>query len=147
MGHFRAFRGRISHERREIRTQTKVPQTCFVALRKLLSYSNLTLLPMLSSAAALNSLSRAFLMLMIWIKVHPGEWYPDAYNACESVDGTNVHTCPCVNDGNLVKAIQDPGVAPQPASHIFQLLNKSGLSSQMQNLCWKHCWVWNIPFQ
>lgn len=97
---------------------------------KLLSYSNLTLLPMLSSAAALNSLSRAFLMLMIWIKVHPGEWYPDAYNACESVDGTNVHTCPCVNDGNLVKAIQDPGVAPQPASHIFQLLNKSGLSSQ-----------------
>ena len=84
---------------------------------------------MLSAAAVQNSLSRAFLMLMIWIKTYDGD--PDASNACEPVDGTNVHTCPCVNDGNLVKAIQDPSIAPQPALHIFQLLNKkSGLSSQ-----------------
>ena len=71
---------------KEIRTQTKVPQTCLVTLRKLLSYSKLTLLPMLSAAAVRNSLCRAFLMLMIWIKIHPGD--PDAYDACESVDGT-----------------------------------------------------------
>lgn len=102
---------------------------------KSLSISNLTLLPMLSAAAVRSSLSRAFLMLMIWIKVHPGDpdATPDAYSVCEATgtSDTSVHTCPCVNDGTLVKTIQDPSIAPQPASHIFQLLNnKSGFSSQ-----------------
>ena len=56
---------------------------------------------------------------MVWIKIHPGdpECAPDAENMEE------VHDCPCVNDGRLLKAILDPCAIPAPAQALFQLLN------------------------
>ena len=91
------------------------------------SYSDLNLLPVLSAAAVQNIFSRAFLMLMVWIKVHPGDPYAVS-QACETGDigDTNetVHSCPCVNDGDFVKAIRDPSGAPEPVFSLFKLLNK-----------------------
>ena len=101
-------------------------QHCF-SLRTPVSYSDLNLLPVLSAAAVQNMFSRAFLMLMVWIKVHPGDPYAVS-QACETGDigDTNetVHSCPCVNDGDFVKAIRDPSGAPEPVFSLFKLLNK-----------------------
>ena len=103
-------------------------QHCF-SLRTSVSYSDLTLLPVLSAAAVQNMLSRAFLMLMVWIKLHPGDPYAESQGGqspCDTGYG-DVHSCPCVNDGDFVKAIRDPSGAPEPVFSLFKLLNKDGI--------------------
>lgn len=91
--------------------------------------SDLTLLPVLSAAAVQNMLSRAFLMLMVWIRVHPGDPYAvsQAWGQPPCDMNQIVHSCPCVNDGDFVKAIRDPSGAPEPVFSLFKLLNKDGI--------------------
>ena len=63
-------------------------------------------------------------MLIIWMKVYSGD-----PNACQANSSTVTHSCPCVNDGSFLKAIEDPFAAPESASYVFKLLTKPGLNS------------------
>ncbi|CAK9001354.1 unnamed protein product [Durusdinium trenchii] len=79
-------------------------------------------------------LARALLMLIVWIKTHPGNPDLATHQVTECSAELELHDCPCVNDGSLVKAILDHSQAPEPARRLFDILDNLVTSETKQLL-------------